>query len=439
MENSDRFIPVRSSMDVELCHYSMLNDEDQENKNPNVNKEVDYNNRLAESLFDMNKNNTNKILSFQKKAPAKKPNRQNDMKILYSYNRGKSMVNKKTKKQTRHISQVPKKILDAPNLIDDYYLNLMDWSRSNILAIGLEQDVYLWNATTSNIEHIPALTEDPNQYVTSVNFTADGQFLAIGTSDCQVQIWDIQTQKKMRNMNGHSGRVGALAWNQHILSSGSADATIVNHDVRQKVHHISTFVGHEEEICGLKWSLNGMQLASGGNDNKLNIYEESDISNPNINGIKPVFSFEDHQAAVRALSWAPFQNNLLASGGGTADKCIKFWNTKTGSLLNSIDTCSQVCSLQWSKHSKELVSSHGFAKNQLIVWKYPSLTPICELTGHTSRVLHMSLSPDGTTIASAAGDETLRFWEIFEAPIVKKHKANNPLSSSKFQSVHRFR
>ena len=52
-----------------------------------------------------------------------------------------------------------------------------------------------------------------------------------------------------------------------------------------------------------------------------------------------------HAAAVKALAWCPFQSNLLASGGGTADRCIKFWNTHTGALLNSIDTGSQVRSL----------------------------------------------------------------------------------------------
>ena len=35
-----------------------------------------------------------------------------------------------------------------------------------------------------------------------------------------------------------------------------------------------------------------------------------------------------------------------------------------------------------------------------------------ELTGHTARVLHMAQSPDGTTVVSAAADETLRFWKI---------------------------
>ena len=41
----------------------------------------------------------------------------------------------------------------------------------------------------------------------------------------------------------------------------------------------------------------------------------------------------------------------------------------------------QVCALLWSAEHKELVSSHGFAQNQLTLWKYPSLTKVSELTG----------------------------------------------------------
>jgi hypothetical protein len=37
----------------------------------------------------------------------------------------------------RIISKTPERILDAPNLIDDYYLNLLDWSKNNVVAVGL--------------------------------------------------------------------------------------------------------------------------------------------------------------------------------------------------------------------------------------------------------------------------------------------------------------
>jgi WD40 repeat protein len=251
---------------------------------------------------------------------------------------------------------------------------------------------------------------------------------------------------------------------------------------------------------------------------------------------------------------------LLASGGGTADRCIKFWNTHTGACLNSIDTQSQVlyfpqqthwqglskcqqlsfiillggfktalrghtnrkfwhwltpiqpydhgnsttsvqteicylfqlwsfpsslkqlvhfllsnnifsvcawnqvCALQWSKHERELLSSHGFSQNQLCLWKYPSMVKIAELTGHTSRVLHLAQvlypildasdrlfqkitsvnitiscspftlqSPDGYTVASAAGDETLRFWKVFGNP--ETSKASSKAKSKEVGSV----
>lgn len=72
--------------------------------------------------------------------------------------------------------------------------------------------------------------------------------------------------------------------------------------------------------------------------------------------------------------------------------------------------------MQWSVHDKEFVSSHGFTHNQLIVWRYLGggrVQKVTELTGHQARVLHMARSPDGTTVVSAAADETLRFWRVF--------------------------
>ncbi len=87
------------------------------------------------------------------------------------------------------------------------------------------------------------------------------------------------------------------------------------------------------QVCGLKWSPSGTQLASGGNDNLLCIWDASFNLQHRIAA---------HTAAVKALAWCPFQSNLLASGGGTADRCIRFWNTLTGATLNSIDTGSQV-------------------------------------------------------------------------------------------------
>lgn len=52
---------------------------------------------------------------------------------------------------SRKISKTPFKVLDAPDLQDDYYLNLLDWSSQNVLAVGLGTAVYLWNASTCQV------------------------------------------------------------------------------------------------------------------------------------------------------------------------------------------------------------------------------------------------------------------------------------------------
>jgi cell division cycle 20-like protein 1 (cofactor of APC complex) len=230
-------------------------------------------------------------------------------------------------------------------------------------------------------------------------------------------------------MTGHTARVGALAWNEHILTSGSRDRLIYHRDVRQPEQFIRKLSGHKQEVCGLKWNQDDGQLASGGNDNQLMVW---DGMNP-----EPLYKWKEHQAAVKAIAWSPHQRGLLASGGGTADRNIKFWNTLISpygptsaarnissspvtdpstppNLLRSVDTGSQVCNLAWSINSNELVSTHGYSQNQIVVWKYPSMQQVVSLTGHTFRVLYLAMSPDGQVFVTGAGDETLRFWNAFK-------------------------
>jgi cell division cycle 20-like protein 1 (cofactor of APC complex) len=165
-------------------------------------------------------------------------------------------------------------------------------------------------------------------------------------------------------MGGHQTRAGVLAWSSCILSSGSRDKNILQHDIRVPSDYISTFSGHRSEVrplpsapaaqangvlarlrnhparffqvCGLKWSHDDRELASGGNDNQLLVW--------NQRSQQPVLRLTQHTAAVKAIAWSPHQQGLLASGGGTADRCIRFWNTANGNLLNSIDTGSQASS-----------------------------------------------------------------------------------------------
>ena len=159
--------------------------------------------------------------------------------------------------------------------------------------------------------------------MTSVSWTQRGTHLAVGTSVGEVQIWDAAKCQTTRTMSGHQARVGTLCWSGHTLSSGSRDRLILQRDVRVAEHYTSKLSGHKQEVCGLKWSFDGQQLASGGNDNKLYVWSPHSTT--------PLLRFNEHTAAVKAISWSPHQNGLLASGGGTADRVrLRGWAARAG-------------------------------------------------------------------------------------------------------------
>jgi WD40 repeat protein len=76
--------------------------------------------------------------------------------------------------------------------------------------------------------------------------------------------------------------------------------------------------------------------------------------------------------ACGAACSATFAQSQLNPSAGSC----RFWNTTTGAQLNSIDTGSQVCALQWSRHEREILSSHGYSKNQLCLWRYPTMVKV---------------------------------------------------------------
>ncbi|CAB5395560.1 unnamed protein product [Rhizophagus irregularis] len=210
----------------------------------------------------------------------------------------------------RRILTSPERVLDAPGLLDNYYLNLLDWTIKNMVAIGLDQCVYIWNADIGGI---------------------------------------------------YTARIGVIIWNKHIISSGCKDGNIWHHDTRVAQHKVAELIDHTSEVCGLKWNSNGDQLASGGNDNRVNIWD--------------------------ALAWCPWQSHILALGGSA---------------------------YSFLEHFKELLSTHGFPNHNMTIWSYPTLNKTADIPAHESGILHSTISPDNQVVATAASDENLKFWRVFQ-------------------------
>lgn len=435
----DRYIANREDIDFDYCHHELFSDACDENgrtssyrtREPEAGAPPTFHKELIQG---MSIPSGKRMLQFSpQKArgrPELSPMEMKKSQLSMDLISQTSPIKKK--KSGRVFPSAPSKILDAPDLVDDYYLNLLSWGANNVIAIALHSAVYLFHVATGKIDQIVQLEED-NNFVTSVQWHPSDNLLSVGTNTNTVELWDSTQFVKVRELAGHTGRVSSLSWNSaSLLSSGGRDSAILNHDIRQSRHVQSTYLGHTQEVCGLSWSPDGSTLASGGNENLLCLWDAAMSSSRrsssmggslggsarvlNQSSSTPRFQMSQHNAAVKALAWCPWQRQVLASGGGTADRTIRLWNCNLGTCLSSFDTGSQVCAMQWSESHRELVSSHGFSDNQLCLWNLTSmdkLNKIGELKGHTARVLHLAKSPDGTQVASAGADESLRFWDLF--------------------------
>nr|XP_003925905.1 cell division cycle protein 20 homolog B isoform X3 [Saimiri boliviensis boliviensis] len=259
----------------------------------------------------------------------------------------------------------PEVKIHLTGLRNDYYLNILDWNYQNLVAIALGSAVYIWNGKNHNgIENIDlSLTCN---YISSVSWIKEGTCLAVGTSEGEVQLWDVVTKKRLRNVLGHLSVVGTLSWNHFILSSGSRLGHVYHHDIRVAQHHVGT-LRHKQAVCALKWSPDGRLLSSGCSDGLLTIW-------PHDPG---------------------------ASAHGEPLKVI------------TQSTAVKICSLIWLPKTKEITTGQGTPKNDVTVWTCPTLSRSGGFFGHRGRVLHLALSPDQTRVFSAAADGTASVWSCY--------------------------
>lgn len=106
---------------MELNHYNLT----KENAEPVSPSKIEFNSALENTLFDGKA--SSKILSFKDKAPVPKSHHQNSLHALYSDDSVAA-----PKKAHRFIPTTSDRVLDAPGMKDDYYLNLLDWGSNSI-------------------------------------------------------------------------------------------------------------------------------------------------------------------------------------------------------------------------------------------------------------------------------------------------------------------
>jgi WD40 repeat protein/serine/threonine protein kinase len=192
--------------------------------------------------------------------------------------------------------------------------------------------------------------------VTAVAYSPDGKWIASGSLDNTIKIWDSQNGFEARSFNGHTGEVSCVAF-----------------------------------VTGAK------QIVSGSQDNTIKIWE-TQLDQPNLKG---------HVRPVTGVAYSP-DNTCLASA--SKDNTLKIWNILRGEELRTLTGHTDVVtSLAFIPNSKRIVS--GSYDKSVRIWDFQSGRAIHVLSDHTNAVLCVAASPVGNRVASGSQDNSFVLWD----------------------------
>lgn len=262
------------------------------------------------------------------------------------------------------------------------------------------QNMYLRNVNFENSNLSNSVFTQAFTSVTSVAYSFDGEYFAMGDSKGEIHIWRTIDNEHTKILKGHEGWVWAIEFSSdnQTLASCSADSTVRIWDFKnRKCTHI--FREHNDEVYTISYSPDGKYLASSGRDRIVNIY--------NLDICEYIFSLEKHIDWVWSIKYSP-NGKLLATA--SYDKTINLWNPITGEFLRTIGEHERrIWSISFSPDSQLLASGNG--DHNIYLWDVVSGEKLSAFIGHTDRVRSVLFSPDGTKIFSASEDKTIRIWK----------------------------
>jgi len=199
---------------------------------------------------------------------------------------------------------------------------------------------------------------------------------------------------------GHSSRVNCAVFGPDArwLATGSADNAIRLWDV-ETGRELRALSGHKNWIKSLALSHNGELLASGSNDRTVKLW--------NVSSGREVLTLNGHQSSVEVVFFSPDDRWLVS---GSTDRAIKVWNTSSGAELQTLaGHTAAITALAFSPEGKTLAS--GAADNTIKLWDTSSWSSSRTLTKHTRKITSLSFSSDGNRLISGAADGTIIVWD----------------------------
>ena len=195
----------------------------------------------------------------------------------------------------RH-SKVPIKQYQLDDIMDDYYLNVLDWSSKGLIGIGLTNNLYILDPANDLNYKFYSCEDD---HITGMKYNPSGSLIGIGTHLGKLAYKDLTTGISVNAtpVADLTQRIGCMDWkSDNVMAVGCRDKNVYIYDLNSNtpIHKLDK---HKQEICGLAFNSTGTCIASGGNDNVFMVWDLRHTTQP--------IGIHEHNAAVKAVSWSP--------------------------------------------------------------------------------------------------------------------------------------
>lgn len=239
-----------------------------------------------------------------------------------------------------------------------------------------------------------------NNFVKTLAFHPEGKYLASGSGDGSIKIWQAGDWKELADLRGHNGNVFSVAFSPDgkFLASGSNDSTIKIWRV-EDWKEITTIFGNTGPINSVAFSSDGEYLASG-SYKVIKIWKVKDW--------KELATLTGHLDWVNTVTFSR-DGRYLATGSG--DGTAKIWLVKNWLELTTLEGHRDwVNSVTFSPDGKYLATGSG--DTTIKIWQVKDWKESITLTGHKKYVFTTAFSPDGKYLVTGSADHTIKLWRV---------------------------
>lgn len=237
--------------------------------------------------------------------------------------------------------------------------------------------------------------------VNAVVISSDGRFIASGSDDATVRIWEASSGKELACFRGHRRGVTSLAISNdgRWLVSGSKDGSIRLWDIVSGIE-LQYFRGHSYPVNSVAFLVDNQRIVSGSADKTFRVWD-----------IEQGKEIRCHPWSGDGISGSAISPDGSFIAGGSQHGDMFVWNTATGEQIKVLSGHKEwVTANAWSSDGRRILS--GSMDQTVQVWDAKSGEPVCRLEGHEERIVALAISPDGRHVASASiRNRTLRMWD----------------------------